>query len=100
MVNVSHRLLQVVVILLPQLHDSILAVEALTNHLICLDELINFSGQLVILVTDDSNVIVHGVDLHLQIGIVLQKGTVRVAGAFELFSHIQKLVLFLTDLNF
>ena len=43
--------------------------------------------------------IVHGVDLDLEVGIVLKEGTVRVASAFELFSHVEQLVLLLSDFH-
>ena len=59
MVHVCHGLLQVVVILLTELHNSIFAIEALANHFVCLYKLVNFSRQLIVLVADDADVIVH-----------------------------------------
>ena len=65
MVHVCHGLLQVVVIFLAELHDSVFAVEALPDDLVGLDELIDLSRQLVVLVAHDANVIVHRVNFDL-----------------------------------
>ena len=100
MVNVRHRLLQVVVILLAELHDSIFAVETLTDHFICLYKLVDFSRQFVILVADYADVIVHRVNFHLEIGIVLKQSAVRVSCTFQLLAHVEKLVFFLSNFHF
>ena len=60
-------------------------------------ELVDLPRQFIVLVADHANVIVHGVDLNLEVGIVFQEGAVRVAGALELFSHVKQLVLLLSD---
>ena len=99
MVDVLHWLLQVVVVLLSELHDSVLAIQSLPNNFIRLNELVDFPRQFIVLVADHANVIVHGVDLDLEVGIVFKKSTVRVASAFELFSHVEQLVFFLSDFN-
>ena len=100
MVHVGHRLLQVVVIFLPELHHSILAIKSLSDHFVCLDDLINLPSQLIVLMTDHSDMIVHRVDFHLEIGVVLKKCTVRVSGALELLPHVEQLVFLLPDLHF
>lgn len=65
MVNVCHGLLQVVVIFLAELHDSVFAIEALSDDLVGLDELVDLPRQLVVLVAHDANVIVHRVNFDL-----------------------------------
>ena len=65
MVDVCHALLQVVVIFLAELHDSVFAIEALSDDLVGLDELVDFPSQLVVLVAHDANVIVHRVNFDL-----------------------------------
>ena len=100
MVHVGHRLLQVVVIFLAELHHSILAIKSLSDHFVCLDKLINLSSQLIVLMTDDSDMIVHRIDLHLEIGVVLEECTVRVSGALKLLPHVEQLVFLLPDLHF
>ena len=99
MLNVLHWLLQVVVVLLPELHDSVLAIQSLPNNFVRLHELVDFPRQFIVLVADHANVIVHGVDLYLEIGIVFKEGTIRVAGALELLSHVEQLVLLLSDFH-
>ena len=97
--NTLHRLSQIVVVLFTQLRYTVLAIKSLTNDLVCLHELVDFASELVVLVADDANVIVHGVDLNLEVSIVLQQGAVGVTGTFQFLAHVQQLVLFLTDLN-
>ena len=48
---------------------------------------------------DDADVVVHGVDLDLEVRVVLQKRAVGVAGSLELLAHVEKLVFFLTDFH-
>ena len=50
--------------------DSGLAVQSLSDSFVGLHELIEFLGQLLILVGNHSDVVVEGVDLDLQIGVV------------------------------
>ena len=59
MVDICHGLLQVVIIFLSELHDSVFAIKSLPNDLVRLDKLVDLSRQFVILVADDANVIVH-----------------------------------------
>ena len=94
-----HRLRQVVVVFLTQLAHTVLAVQSLSNYLVCLHKLVDFASELVVLVADYADVIVHGVNLDLEIGIVLEECTVRVTSTFQFLSHVQKLILFLTDLH-
>lgn len=64
----SHHLLrcsQLVVILLSKLSHPILSVQFLSNLLVCTHKLVNLSRQLVILVRDDTDVVVHAVDFDL-----------------------------------
>ena len=89
MVDICDRLLQVVVIFLAELHDPVFAIKTLSDDLVGLDKLVNFSRQFVVLVADHADVIVHRVDFHLEVGIVLEEGTVRVAGALKLFAHVE-----------
>ena len=72
-VDLGNRLLQVVVVLFAQLGNAVLPVQPLPNHLVCLDELVDLAGQLVVLVADDADVVVHRVDLDLKIGVVLEQ---------------------------
>jgi len=93
------RLVQIVIVLFPQLLHSALPVQSLSDHFVCLYELVDLSSKLVVLVTDHSDVVVHGINFDLQISIVFEQGTVRVASSLKLLAHIQKLVLLLTDLH-
>lgn len=76
MVHLLDRLLQVVIILLTKLHDTVLPIEALTDDFVCLHELVDFTSKFVVLVADNSDMVVHGVDLNLEVGIVLKKGAI------------------------
>jgi hypothetical protein len=67
-----HHLLagaQLLIILVPQLDNTALAVKLLSDLLVGLNELIDLSRQLVILVANNPDVVVHGVDLNLQVGV-------------------------------
>ena len=99
MVHLLDRLLQVVIILLTKLHDTVLSIEALADDFVCLHELIDFACKFVVLVADDSDMVVHRVDLDLEVGIVLKKGAIRVTSTFQLLAHIQKLVFLLSDFD-
>ena len=66
----SVGLLQVVVVSLTDFLDTILPVESLSYHFVCLDELINLFGQLVILMAYNSNVIVHRFNFNLKVRVV------------------------------
>ena len=65
MVDICHGLLQVVVIFLAELHDPVFAIKTLSDDLVGLDKLVNFSRQFIVLVADHADVIVHRVDLDL-----------------------------------
>lgn len=90
---------QLVVIFLADLLHSVLPVKPLSDNFICLHELVDLAGQFVVLVAHDADVVVHAVDLDLQVGVVFHKCTVRVPSALQLLAHVQKLVLFLSDLD-
>ena len=98
-VNFCHRLLQVVVILMAELVDAIFPIEALTDHLVCLHELVDFASEFIILVADDADVVIHRVDLHLEVGVVLEEGAIGVAGTFKLLAHVEELILLLSDFH-
>ena len=97
--NLVHRLLQVIVVLLTKLCHAVFAIQPLPDDFICLHELINFTSQLIVLVGNDADMVVHRVDLDLEVSIVLEERTVRVASALKLFAHVQQLVLLLADLH-
>lgn len=97
--NLLHRLLQVVVVLFTKLGHPVLAVKSLPDDFVCLDELVDLASEFVVLVGDDADVIVHGVDLDLEVGVVLEQGVVRVPGTLQFLSHVQQLVLLLSDLH-
>jgi hypothetical protein len=63
-------------------------------------KLVDFSGQLVVLMGHYANVIVHRVDLNLQIGIALQQHTVVLLRLIELSAHEHQVVVGLTDAKF
>ncbi len=98
-VDFLNRLGQIVIVFISQLHHAALPVQSLSDNLVRLHELVDFSGELIVLMADNSDVVVHGVDLDLEIGIVLEKGAVRVTGPLELLAHVQKLVLLLANLH-
>jgi len=97
--NLCDRLLQVVIVFFPELHHAVLAVQSLSDYFVRLHELVDLTSQLVILVANHSNVVVHRVDFDLKIGVVLQKSIVRVSGTLQLLPHVEQLILFLTDLD-
>lgn len=99
MVNFCNRLVQIVIVLFPQLLHSALPVQSLSDHFVCLYELVDFSSELVVLVANHSDVVVHRINFNLQISIVFEQGTVRVTSSLEFLAHIQKLVFLLTDLD-
>ena len=97
-VHFCDRSLQLVVISLPYFHHAILSVQSLPNHFVRLNELVNFSCELIILVANNSDMTIHWVNLNLQGSIVLNQSVVRVASAFCFFAHIHKLIFFLSNL--
>lgn len=98
-VNFLNRLGQIVFIFISKLHHTALPVQSLSNNLVRLHELVDFSSKLIVLMADNSDVVVHGVDFDLEIGIVLEEGAVRVTGTLKLLAHVQKLVLLLANLH-
>ena len=99
MVHLLNRLLQIVVILLTKLIDTVLSIETLTDHFVCLHELVDLASKFIVLVADDSDMVVHGVDLDLEVSIVFKKGAVGVPGSLKLLTHVQKLVFLLSDFD-
>ena len=98
-VNFRHGLLQVVVILIAKLVDAIFPIEALADHLVSLHELVDFACEFIILVADDADVVIHRVDLHLEVGVVFEEGAIGVAGTFKLLAHVEELILLLSDFH-
>lgn len=94
-----HRILKLLVISGSNFLYSSLAVKSLSNGFICLNELIKFFGELLILVSNDSNMIVERVDLNLEVRIVIQESRVAVSGSLKFLSHIHDLILFGTNLS-
>jgi len=63
------RVAQLLLIALAQLSHAILPVQLLPNFLVGSHELIDLPRQLVVLVADDSDVVVHRIDFNLHVGI-------------------------------
>lgn len=97
--DLVNGLSEMVLVALAKLIHAILPVKSLSDHFVSLDKLVNLPGQLIILFANDADVVVHAVNLHLQVGIVLQQGGVRVPRTLQLFPHIHQLVLLLADLH-
>ena len=97
--DLLNRLRQVVIVLLAKVGDTMLAIQTLSDHLVRLHKLIDLASKLVVLVANDSDMVVHRVDFDLQVCVVLQERTVRVTSTFQLLSHVKKLVLFLPDFD-
>jgi len=98
-IHVVEGLLELVVVSLADLVNAVLPVQSLSDHLVRLHKLVDLFGKLIVLVGDDSDVVVHGVDLDLQVGIILEQRLVRIPGTFKLLSHIHELVLLLANLD-
>jgi hypothetical protein len=64
---------KLLIISLSNLLYSCFAIESLSNGFICLHKLVKFFRQLIILVSNDSDVVVEGVDFNLEVGVVVQK---------------------------
>jgi len=60
---------QLLVVFVSQLHNTALSVQLLPDSLICSDELIDLSSQLIVLVAHNTDVIIHRVNLNLQVGV-------------------------------
>jgi len=70
------RLLQIVVVPLTNLLDAVLSVQSLPDDLVGLHKLVDLLSQLVVLVTDNSDVVVHRFDLNLKVRVVFEEGLV------------------------
>jgi len=88
-----------VLISLSEFLDSILTVETLSDYFIGLYELINLSGKFIILVRNDADVIIHWVNLDLEIGVILKKSRVGISSTFQFLSHVHQLVFLLSNLH-
>ena len=97
--DLRHRLLQLVIVPIAELFDAILSVQPLPDDFVGLDKLVNLPGQFIILVAHNPDMVIHGLNLDLQIRIVLQQGRVGVACSLQLLSHVHELVLFLTNFH-
>lgn len=80
--------------------DSGLAVKSHSDSLVGLYKLIQLFCKLLILHSDDSNVIVEWVNFNLKVAVIIKKGRIAVSGTFELLSHVHDLVLLGSDLGF
>jgi hypothetical protein len=69
---VVHTVGKLVIVTSSDLLDSSFSIESHPDGLICLNELIELTGKLLVLDGDDSDVIVEGVDLNLKIRVVVQ----------------------------
>ena len=78
--------------------NSGLSIESHPDSFVSLNELVKFSGEFLVLDGDHSDVVVQGVDLDLEVRVVVEEGAVGVTGTFQLFSHVHDLVLFSADL--
>ena len=72
--DLRHRLLQLVIVPIAKLFDAILSVQPLPDDFVGLDKLVNLPGQFIILVAHNPDMVIHGLNLDLQIRIVLQQG--------------------------
>lgn len=67
------RIAQLMVIFLSQLDNTILTVKLFSDFFVGTHELVNLSRKLVVLVAHDPDMIVHTVDLNLQIRVTLNQ---------------------------
>lgn len=96
--NYTNGLSKLLIIASSDLLDSSFSVESHSDCLIGLNKLVQFLGEFLILNSDDSDVIVEGINLDLQIGVVVQQGRIAVSGTFKFFSHIHDLVFLRSNL--
>lgn len=94
------RVSQLVIILLPQLHHSVLSIQLLSNFLICTHKLVNLSRKLIVLVWDDPDVVIHRVNLNLQVSIALNQWCIRVLASFKFALQVHNLVLLASNFDF
>jgi len=88
-----------VLVLGAQLVHAAFAVELLPDLLVGRHESVNLSCELIVLVRDNTDVIVHGVDFHLQVGVGLNQRGVRVLRTLQLALQIHNLVFFRSNLD-
>ena len=74
-----------------------LAIKSGSDGLVGLDELIELSGELLVLNGDHTDVVVQGVNLDLEVGVVVEEGAVAITGTLEFLAHVHNLVLLGTD---
>lgn len=89
-----HRVGELLVVSLSDLLDPSFPVQALSDGLVGLYELVQLLRQLFILMGDYTNVVVQRVNLHLQVRVVVQQSRVTVPGSLQLFAHIHNLIFF------
>ena len=65
MSNFRNRLLQLIIIPIAQLLNAVFPIKSLSYDFISLDELVDFSRQLIVLMANNSNVIVHWLNFDL-----------------------------------
>ena len=71
----------------------------MSDGFVGLHKLVQFFGQLLVLVSDHSDVVVQRIDFDLQVRVVVQQCRVGVPGALQLFPHVHNLVLLGSDLG-
>ena len=69
----SHRFMKVVLISLSEFLNSVFTVKSLSDNFIGLHELVNLSSEFIVLMSDNTDVVVHGVNFNLQVCIVLKE---------------------------
>jgi len=78
---------------------SVFAVEAHADGLIGFNELVELLSKVLVLQLEDSNVIVEGVDLSLQVRILVEQWWIIISGVFEIFSELHNLFFSDSDLG-
>lgn len=79
--------------------DSSFAVKSHSDGLIGLYKLIQLFGEFLILHSDYPNMVVKGINLNLEIAIIIKESWIAIPGTFEFLSHVHDLVLFGSDLG-
>lgn len=97
--HLGQGLLQRVLVFLSNLLHPVLAVQPLSDHLVRLHKLVDFSCELVVLVAHYPDVTVHRVNFDLQSRVVLKQCVVRVPSSLKLLAHVHNLVFPLSDLG-
>ena len=68
----GERLLELLLVLASQIEYSILSVKSHSNGLICLNEVVEFLCQVIVLKRQYSDMVVQSIDLRLKVGIVIK----------------------------